>query len=170
MDDYAWENNLAAFRLYGPALEKIIMVSNGIDYWPNRLEPGDRRLVQERPGGEGSYHLDTGEGCDCHNVGQTSGWALRSYAGGKLWYSRNFREAETLDNGPDPHYGEKSHTPLLRRGRSAVSLVKIISLDANTHFNRLPISIRAVRYVIAAGIVIHAVSRISPGESYYAPL
>ena len=32
MDDYAWENNLAAFRLYGPALEKI-MVSNGIDYW-----------------------------------------------------------------------------------------------------------------------------------------
>ena len=28
MDDYAWENNLAAFRLYGPALEKI-MVSNG---------------------------------------------------------------------------------------------------------------------------------------------
>ena len=32
LDDYAWENNCAAFRLYGPALAAS-MVSSGIDYW-----------------------------------------------------------------------------------------------------------------------------------------
>ncbi len=97
MDDYAWENNLAAFRLYGPALEKI-MVSNGIDYWakstPNLVIDD---WYKKDLGGEGSYHLDTGEGCDCYNVGQTLGMgASAPYAGGKLWYSRNFREVRSM--------------------------------------------------------------------------
>ena len=170
MDDYAWENNLAAFRLYGPALEKI-MVSNGIDYWakstPNLVIDD---WYKKDLGGEGSYHLDTGEGCDCYNVGQTLGMgASAPYAGGKLWYSRNFREAETLDNGPIRTTAKITYAPFDVDGRQ-VSLVKIISLDANTHFNRIAdiYSGGPDTLSIAAGIVIHAGAELFPGESYYA--
>ena len=170
MDDYAWENNLAAFRLYGPALEKI-MVSNGIDYWakstPNLVIDD---WYKKDLGGEGSYHLDTGEGCDCYNVGQTLGMgASAPYAGGKLWYSRNFREAETLDNGPIRTTAKITYALFDVDGRQ-VSLVKIISLDANTHFNRIAdiYSGGPDTLSIAAGIVIHAGAELFPGESYYA--
>ena len=32
-DDFAWENNRVAFRVYGPALEATGEISNGMDFW-----------------------------------------------------------------------------------------------------------------------------------------
>lgn len=32
---------------------------------------------------KGSYHLDTGEGCDCYNVGQTLGMGASAPYGGR---------------------------------------------------------------------------------------
>ena len=50
------------------------------------------------------------------------------------------------------------------------TFVKIISLDANTHFNRIAdiYSGGPDTLSIAAGIVIHAGAELFPGESYYA--
>ena len=36
MDDFAWENNLIGFRMYGPALQATGEISNGIDIWQKR--------------------------------------------------------------------------------------------------------------------------------------
>ncbi|NLY24908.1 MAG: DUF4861 domain-containing protein, partial [Bacteroidales bacterium] len=32
-DDFTWENNRTAFRVYGPALKATGEISNGIDFW-----------------------------------------------------------------------------------------------------------------------------------------
>ena len=36
MDDFAWENNLIGYRMYGPALQATGEISNGIDVWQKR--------------------------------------------------------------------------------------------------------------------------------------
>lgn len=41
MDDFAWENNRVAYRVYGPALEATGEISHGIDVWCK----GTERLV-----------------------------------------------------------------------------------------------------------------------------
>ena len=72
-DDFAWENEYAAFRLYGPAL-KPENPSNGVDLWlkaaPELIVDSFyyRELVQGY-----SYHVNYGKGLDCYKVAHTSG-------------------------------------------------------------------------------------------------
>ena len=82
-EDYAWENDRIAFRMYGPAL--AAEVNNGIDVWTKRV----RYLIvkkwyKESEGsapGKDTYHQDRGEGADFFEVGKSLG------AGGSgLWY------------------------------------------------------------------------------------
>ena len=70
MDDFAWENNLIAHRMYGPALEATGEISNGIDIWLKRT---DSLIIDKwfKPGY--NYHSDQGEGLDCYKVGRTLG-------------------------------------------------------------------------------------------------
>ncbi len=170
LDDYAWENNLVAFRLYGPALEET-MVSNGIDYWSKStsnlvIDDWYKRDLS----GEANYHIDMGDGCDCYDVGQTLGMgASAPYVAGKLWYSHNFEQAETLDNGPIRTTVKVTYAPFDVDGQQ-VSLVKIISLDANTHFNRIIdiYSGSSDTLSIVAGIVVHEGAELFPGAFSYA--
>ena len=72
-DDFAWENDLTAFRAYGPALSKG-NENSGIDCWSKRVTYPivDKwyRLDAEQ---KLSYHQDRGEGCDFYHVGKTRG-------------------------------------------------------------------------------------------------
>ncbi len=36
-DDFAWENKVVAYRIYGPALEATGEISSGIDVWSKRI-------------------------------------------------------------------------------------------------------------------------------------
>lgn len=100
-DDFAWENDLAAYRMYGPALAKQ-NPSNGVDLW---LKCTDELVVNKRYYDELtnglSYHIDHGDGLDCYSVGHTLGvGGIAPYAHGKLWIGNHFDRYKVIQNGP----------------------------------------------------------------------
>lgn len=170
LDDYAWENNVVAYRIYGPALESML-VTNGIDYWAKSTpELVIDAWYEKDLGGKGSYHLDTGEGNDCYNVGATLGMgASAPVAGDKLCYSRNFASWKTLDNGPVRTSFELTYAPFAV-GDIQVSLVKTISLDANARFNKM-VDVYSGGFdslMVAAGVVIHDSAELKNGADWSA--
>ena len=84
-DDFAWENDLVAHRMYGAALETWAqepLTSSGLDVWVKRtprLVINDWYMVDD-------YHRDTGEGADLYSAGRTRGCGGSGLlAGGKLY-------------------------------------------------------------------------------------
>ncbi|MBQ9340620.1 MAG: DUF4861 family protein [Paludibacteraceae bacterium] len=72
-DDFAWENEYAAYRLYGPALAPE-NPSNGVDLW---LKASPEMIVDSFYYRETQlhlpYHINYGKGLDCYKVGHTAG-------------------------------------------------------------------------------------------------
>ncbi len=69
-DDFAWENDKIAFRMYGKALENTPKeMAYGMDVWVKRT---DRLILNERYS-RGEYHIDHGDGMDYYHVGLTLG-------------------------------------------------------------------------------------------------
>ena len=101
-EDFAWENDRVAFRIYGQALIATDGPSNGIDLWYKRTSDliVDKWYADDIAG-RASYHDDHGEGLDDYKVGQTLGaGAMAPYVDGRLWLNENFVSAEVLENGP----------------------------------------------------------------------
>ncbi|MEI8607172.1 glycoside hydrolase family 88 protein [Pseudoalteromonas sp. B160] len=72
MDDFAFENDKVAFRVYGPALTDSAE-NNGTDCWLKRV---DYPIINKWYKGERegiSYHEDHGEGYDPYHVGNSLG-------------------------------------------------------------------------------------------------
>lgn len=96
MDDYAWENNLVAYRLYGPALA-VEMETPGMDVWVKCTDD----LIINKWFAENDYHHNKGEGMDCYKVGVTLGaGACVPVYDGKLVLGGNYATQQRLDNGP----------------------------------------------------------------------
>ena len=135
-DDYAWENNLCAYRLYGPALETSPekLITPGIDVWVKCTE----KLVIDEWYAKGDYHHNYGDGMDCYKVGRTlGGGASVPMVDGKFWpMEHNYATARTLDNGPLRTSVELTYVGWDVNGVE-VSLVKTITLDADDRFNKM---------------------------------
>jgi rhamnogalacturonyl hydrolase YesR len=74
LDDFAWENDLVAFRTYGPAARVAGgPEDSGIDVWKKRVHYPivDKWYAQHLAGK--SYHQDHGEGLDAYHVGRSRG-------------------------------------------------------------------------------------------------
>jgi Domain of unknown function (DUF4861) len=127
-DDFAWENDRVAHRMYGPALEtweKEPLTSSTVDVWLKRT----RRLVLNDWYMVDDYHRDHGEGADFYSAGKSRGCGGSGlWRDGKLAVSKNFRESRLIANGPirvvfELYYPDFRET-------------KRISLDAGQNFNR----------------------------------
>jgi hypothetical protein len=72
-DDFAWENDKVAFRMYGPAARSG-SENAGLDCWLKRVETPiiNKWYKQELEQGM-SYHKDWGEGLDNYHVGSSAG-------------------------------------------------------------------------------------------------
>lgn len=71
-DDFAFENDKVAFRVYGPQLTNSVE-NNGTDCWLKRVDyPIINKWYKAEQQGE-SYHVDTGEGYDPYHVGSSLG-------------------------------------------------------------------------------------------------
>lgn len=168
-DDYAWENNLSAYRLYGPALETSPekLITPGIDVWVKCTE----KLVIDEWYAKGDYHHNYGDGMDCYKVGRTlGGGASVPMLEGKFWpMEHNYATCQTLDNGPIRMTVKLVYVPWDVNG-TAVSLVKTISLDANQRFNRMENLYEGEfeELPIAAGFVRHDVKGTEQGEGWIA--
>lgn len=168
-DDYAWENNLSAYRLYGPALETSPekLITPGIDVWVKCTE----KLVIDEWYAKGDYHHNYGDGMDCYKVGRTlGGGASVPMLEGKFWpMEHNYATCQTLDNGPIRTTVKLVYVPWDVNG-TAVSLVKTISLDANQRFNCMEDLYEGEfeELPIAAGFVRHDVKGTEQGEGWIA--
>lgn len=71
-DDFAWENDLVAFRAYGPAL-RAGAENSGIDCWLKRVPYPivNKWYALDKQGKP--YHQDHGEGLDNYHVGSSAG-------------------------------------------------------------------------------------------------
>ncbi len=167
LDDYAWENDKAAYRAYGPALEVApgeMLATPGFDVWVKSVDT----LVVDARYKRGNYHHNYGDGMDCYKVGRTlGGGASAPYLNDTLYLSRNYATYERLANGPIRHTVKLSYAPF-RAGDKEVTLTKIISLDAGSHFNRI-INIYEGDFEVlpvAAGFVRHEVKGLAIDEDW----
>ena len=155
-DDYAWENDRVAFRIYGPALIKSDGPSNGIDVWCKRTDKMIVDLRYEKElSGKGTYHTDWGDGLDMYKVGRTLGaGAMAPFTNDSLWLASNFATQETLDNGPIRTTFRLIYSPFDVNGTS-VSETRTISLDAGSQLNKIVEQYNNVTasMPVAAGIV-----------------
>lgn len=163
-DDFNWENDRVAFRMYGPALQATGEISNGIDLWAKRTD----RLVADKwyadeLSGKSTYHTDNGEGLDFYKVGPTLGaGAAAPYLNDQLWFSRNFTTYEILDKGPLRITFRLNYDAFPVDKLDEVSSTRIISLDAGSQLNKITQihDFKAESMPVAAGIVL----RNSPEE------
>ena len=68
-DDFAWENDKVAFRIYGAALNGRSDNAYGSDIWAKRTS----QLILNKWYKQNNYHKDNGEGLDYYHVGLTLG-------------------------------------------------------------------------------------------------
>lgn len=156
-DDFAWENDKVAFRMYGPALQATGELSNGIDIWVKSTNA----LVIDKwykndLSGVASYHEDHGEGMDFYKVGRTLGaGALAPYVNDSLWLGTNFVKYEVLDNGPLRITFRLTYAPFDVNGKS-VTETRTISFDANSQFSKIIESFEmdTTSMLVASGITL----------------
>lgn len=154
-DDFAWENDRVAFRIYGPALVEIDGPSNGLDLWYKRTSDLiiDKWYKNDLDG-VASYHRDNGEGLDDYKVGRTLGaGAMAPYINGKLLLNENFAKQELLDNGPLRTTFKLTYNDLNIDG-AKVAESRTISLDAGSQLTKIVQAYSSERDLkVAAGIV-----------------
>ena len=156
LDDYAWENDRIAFRIYGPALIAKDGPSNGLDVWIKRTD----KMVIDRwyadyLAGINTYHDDNGEGCDCYKVGRTLGaGAMAPFVDDSLFLGINFETWETLDNGPLRTSFRLTYPPFPVRD-VIVTETRTFSLDAGSQMTKVTEHYQGPdnEFTVAAGIV-----------------
>jgi hypothetical protein len=133
-DDFAWENDRIAHRMYGKALETWVkepLTSSTVDIWTKRtpqLVINDWYMVD-------NYHSDTGTGADFYSAGPSRGCGGNGlWAADRLWTSRNFVQSRVLANGPIRVLFELTYEPFEVNGIK-VSEIKRISLDAGQNLD-----------------------------------
>ena len=182
MDDMAWENDLVAFRAYGPALQAKGERGFGYDLFTkyNTTEPmleamyakeldketlakiaelkkTDPKAAAELSR-ERSYHIVHGYGMDCYAVGPTLGAGVAALmVNDTIIYPWCYKNQEILDNGPLRFTVKLEFTPLTVKGDSTVVETRLITLDAGSHLNKTAVSYSNLKETlpIVAGIVLH---------------
>ena len=153
-DDFAWENDLVAHRVYGPDLEtckKEPLTSSGVDVWVKRVA----KLVVNDWYMTDNYHQDAGEGADFYAVGKSRGCGgLGIWSGGKLQVSKNFAGTRVLANGPIRLMFELTYAAW---GTARVTETKRVTLDAGAHFNKFESTFKGGKGALsfAVGIAKH---------------
>lgn len=181
-DDVAWENDLVAFRAYGPALQATGERAYGYDVWTkyNTTEP----VVEARYASElnaetkakiaelkktdpaaaselyksVSYHVDHGNGLDCYKVGPTLGGGTAALmVDDAIVYPYCYATQDILDNGPLRFTVKLIYNPLTIKGDSNVIETRIISLDAGSHLNKTVVAYTNLKETlpVVTGLVLH---------------
>ena len=182
LDDMAWENDLVAFRAYGPALQAKGERGYGYDLFLKRgtaepiledlyekaLDPTRQQQVNELRKTDPkaadelaqsfSYHIDHGYGMDCYAVGPTLGAGTSALVdNGTIVYPWCYKDYEILDNGPLRFSVRLTFNPQSVKADTSVVETRIITLDAGSHFNRTSVSYQNLSETtpVVTGIVLH---------------
>lgn len=144
-DDFAWENDRIAHRMYGAALETWAqdpLTSSAVDVWTKRVSRliiNDWYLLDD-------YHRENGTGGDFYSAGKSRGCGGSGlWLGGKLYPSANFRDSKVYTSGPIRVMFDLVYQAWDASG-TRVSEVKRITLDAGQNLNRFE-----SRYTVVGG-------------------
>lgn len=158
-DDLSWENDLVAFRVYGPETQRRGERSFGYDLFLKYPEKGavlerlygeqcsranwqkvdslrkiDPKLAKEFENSF-TYHLDHGYGMDCYAVGPTLGCGVAAIAvGDSICYPWCYEKVDIVENGPERFKAVLTFAPVKIGGDNVVE-TRTISLDKGTHLN-----------------------------------
>ena len=182
VDDIAWENDVTAYRCYGPALQANGEKANGYDVWvkntpslvveeryANELNPATAAQIadlrRQHKNAEAdelyhsvSYHVDHGNGLDCYKVGPTLGGGADALldSEGNIVYPYCWANYEILENGPLRFMVRLTYKPFAYREDSLVE-TRVISLVKGSQLNKTEVSFAGLANAapIVAGIVVH---------------
>ena len=134
-DDFTWESDRIAHRIYGQALIKAEgTVSSGPDVWIKKY----RELVADKMYKSKHYHSDNGEEMDDYRVGKSRGCGgLGIWDGGKLYVSSNWRNWKLITTGPIRSEFELTYVTWDAGSGRKVSEVRRISIDAGSWFSKM---------------------------------
>jgi hypothetical protein len=156
-DDFAWENDKVAFRVYGPAAP-LAGHASGVDAWLKKVDYSiiDKWYAMHFAGK--SYHEDRGEGYDPYHTGIS-----RGVGGSAIWinetpyYAHSFTRYEILENNAEEvrfNLYYEFETPIgLVNEKKSVSLTlgsRMYQVDSTFSLNGKPASIP-----IAIGVATH---------------
>lgn len=175
-DDFVFENNLIAGRIYGKALEGN-PTSPGIDIWvklPGALVADEWYAEATKPGNGNYYHKDHG-GKDCYKVAVSlGGGASVPFVDSVLCYpATNYRSSEIVNASAD-EITFILHYPQWQAGGINVRLDKKITVTADSYFCKVEdiYTFDADSIEIAAGIFRHpgqeTIEAEAFGGDYYA--
>lgn len=159
LDDFAWENDISAYRFYGPAFQNCGAIGYGYDIWTKNVSyPVVELRYRNELNNIHSYHIDDGTGMDVYEVGASLGaGATALLDSGKIVFPTCFEKYEILDNGPLRFTVRFSMFPNTYRD-SQINETRIISLDKGSYFNKTEV-IYDTNYTpdcIVAGISVKA--------------
>lgn len=160
LDDLAWENDRAAYRAYGPALQADGQRAYGYDVWTKSVA---HPVVAKRYDGHLhhniSYHEDHGQGMDAYAVGPTLGGGTSAVLlpGDSLSMPWAFESYRIVDNGPLRFTVELTYAPRAIGADSAVRERRVITLDSGSYLNRTAVTYDGLSAGAraAAGVVVH---------------
>lgn len=144
IDDYAWENDLVAFRTYGPEAQRLVdekqkggTLTSGLDCWLKRVKyPVIDKWYKKYVDG-GSYHKDDGEGYDPYHVGASRGCGgIGVWKNDSLYVSKNFVNYRKLAEGPLRNIFVLTYAPWQADG-AVVNEVKRITIDLGEQLYRV---------------------------------
>ena len=181
-DDYTWENNKVAFRVYGPVAQKMVedhvkggTLSSGVDAWLKKVEyPIINKWYKKTTEGTGSYHKDTGEGLDNFHVGVSRGVGGIAVKNDSTYYfSKNYTTWRTITTGPirTSFYLEYASWDA---GGKQIKESKIISLDLGSNLSKFTTFLEGTDKV-SAGLTLHEKDGVVTGNlekgwvSYWQP-
>lgn len=183
LDDIAWENDRAAYRAYGPALQKTGEKAYGYDVFTKSTENlvvEDRYALEldsaswaqihalQKAGKKKeanelinkiSYHVNHGNGMDCYAVGPTLGGGTSALMpDSSIVYPYCYKEYEILDNGPLRFTVKLTFNPLIIKNDSNVIETRIIQLDKGSQLNKTTVTYANLSQPtpVTGGLVIHA--------------
>lgn len=178
-DDYTWENDKIAFRVYGPKGQQEALagvkgstLSSGVDIWLKRTE---KSIINEWYKGYLTdpmyYHRDTrGEGYDPYQVGDSRGTGgIGIWKNEKLQVSQNFVTSKTIAEGPLRTVFELTYNPWSEFG---VKETKRISLDLGSNFSKFESIFESEKQVpnYTIGITLHkneGEAKLNDKDGYY---
>ena len=161
-DDYTWENDKVAFRVYGPTAQKMVedsipggTLSSGVDAWLKKVDyPIIDKWYKQFIDGTKSYHEDAGEGLDNFHVGASRGaGGIAIKADSMYYYSKNYTDWKTITTGPIRTSFYLNYADWDASGK-LIKESRIISLDRGSNFSKFNISLEGSNQ-ISAGLTLH---------------
>lgn len=175
-DEFGWENDKVAYRIYGHggAVGYDLFNKNTtdlmLDYWYASEQDPKMRYVISDLGKRGykdladqvynayCYHINHGKGMDCYTVGPTLGGGANALLAtdGSLIMPQCYKSYKILDQGPLRFTVELTYPQREIEGEK-VTEKRVITLNVGTHFNRVQVTYEGLKKTLqtAAGLVVH---------------